>query len=58
MQGCCEEEEKEKRRRGKKEMTLGPIYKVKGEVIGARIEEHEYWIPNSSGRLDCQRLIN
>ena len=30
MQGRREEEEEAKRRRGKKEMTLGPIYKVKG----------------------------
>ena len=27
-------------------MTLGPIYKVKGEVIGARIKEPENWIYN------------
>ena len=30
VQGRREEEEEAKRRRGKKEMTLGPIYKVKG----------------------------
>jgi len=30
VQGCREEEEEAKRRREKKEMTLGPIYKVKG----------------------------
>ena len=29
-------------------MTLGPIYKVSGEVIGTRIEEPEYWIPNGA----------
>ena len=29
-------------------MTLGPIYKVKGEVTGARIEEPEYWISNGA----------
>ena len=30
MQRHSEEEEEAKRRRGKKEMTRGPIYKVKG----------------------------
>ena len=44
--------------KGGEEMTLGPIYKVKGEVTGARIEELEYWIPSRSGRLDCRRFIN
>ena len=29
-------------------MTLGPIYKVKGEVIGARIKEPENWIYNGA----------
>ena len=34
--------------KGGEEMTLGPIYKVKGEVTGARIEEPEYWIPKEA----------
>ena len=42
---------------GKKEMTRGPIYKVRG-VTGARIKGPEYWISNRSGRLECRRLIN
>ena len=29
-------------------MTLGPIYKVSGELTGARIEEPEYWISNGA----------
>ena len=58
VQGHREEEEEVRRRRGKKKMTFGSIYKVKGQVTSARIEEPEYWIPNRSGRLDCRRLIN
>ena len=58
MQRRREEEEEAKRRREKKEMTRGPVYKVKGKVTGARIKGSKYWIPNRSGRLDCRRLIN
>ena len=29
-------------------MTLGPIYKVSGEVTSTRTEEPEYWIPNGA----------
>ena len=44
MQGRREEEEEARRRRGKKEITLGPIYKVNGEVTSARIKEPKNWI--------------
>ena len=29
-------------------MTLGPIYKVNGEVTGARIKEPENWMYNGA----------
>ena len=48
VQGRCEEEGEARRRRVKKKMTLGPIYKVNGEVTGARIKEPENWIYNGA----------